>query len=99
MAKFAKADTLDTKENITNNLYRNLSVMKFTAQQIASFIDGEIVGNENAEIFTFAKIEEGVDSLLGLYEKVILKGDNRNNNKNNNNNNNQRKASYNQSKL
>ena len=34
--------------------------MKFTAKQIASFIGGEVIGNENAEIFTFAKIEEGV---------------------------------------
>lgn len=46
-----------------------------------------------------ARIEEGVDSLLALYEKVILKaGENRNNN-NNNNNNNTRRASYNQSKM
>ncbi|MBR5475646.1 MAG: UDP-3-O-(3-hydroxymyristoyl)glucosamine N-acyltransferase [Bacteroidaceae bacterium] len=50
--------------------------MKFTAQQIASFIDGEIVGNENAEIFTFAKIEEGVPGALSFlgnpkYEEYI----------------------------
>ena len=47
---------------------------------------------------SLAKIEEGVDSLLALYERVILKQGNVKNN--NNNNNNQRKgASYNQSKL
>ena len=26
--------------------------MIFTAKQIASFVNGEVVGNENAEIFT-----------------------------------------------
>ena len=40
--------------------------MKFTAKQIASFINGEVVGNENAEIFTFAKIEEGVPGALSF---------------------------------
>lgn len=33
--------------------------MKFTAHQIANLIDGEIVGDENAEVFTLSKIEEG----------------------------------------
>ena len=40
--------------------------MKFTAKQIASFIDGEIVGNENAEVYTFAKIEEGTQGALSF---------------------------------
>ena len=40
--------------------------MKFTAKQIASFIGGEIIGNENDEIFTFAKIEEGVPGALSF---------------------------------
>ena len=40
--------------------------MKFTAKQIASFIDGEIVGNENAEVYTFAKIEEGTPGALSF---------------------------------
>ena len=40
--------------------------MKFTAKQIASFIDGEIVGNENAEVYTFAKIEEGTTGALSF---------------------------------
>ena len=40
--------------------------MKFTAKQIASFIGGEIVGNENAEIYTFAKIEEGVPGAISF---------------------------------
>ena len=33
--------------------------MKFTANQIAELLNGEIVGNENAEVFTLSKIEEG----------------------------------------
>lgn len=40
--------------------------MIFTAKQIASFVNGEIVGNENAEIFTFAKIEEGAPGALSF---------------------------------
>lgn len=40
--------------------------MKFTAKQIASFVDGEIVGNENAEVYTFAKIEEGTPGALSF---------------------------------
>lgn len=40
--------------------------MKFTAKQIASFINGEVVGNENAEVFTFAKIEEGIPGALSF---------------------------------
>lgn len=44
----------------------NKENMKFTAKQIASFIGGEIIGNENAEIFTFAKIEEGVPGALSF---------------------------------
>lgn len=40
--------------------------MKFTAQQIASFINGEVIGNENAEIYTFAKIEEGTPGAISF---------------------------------
>ena len=40
--------------------------MKFTAKQIASFINGEVVGNENAEVYTFAKIEEGTPGALSF---------------------------------
>lgn len=40
--------------------------MKFTAKQIASFIDGKIVGDENAEVYTFAKIEEGVPGAISF---------------------------------
>lgn len=40
--------------------------MKFTAKQIASFINGEVIGNENAEVYTFAKIEEGVPGALSF---------------------------------
>lgn len=38
--------------------------MKFTAEQIASILEGEVVGNPNAEVFKLAKIEEGVDGSL-----------------------------------
>ena len=38
--------------------------MKFTAHQIANLIDGEIVGDENAEVFTLSKIEEGIRGSL-----------------------------------
>ena len=48
---------------------------------------------------TIAKIEEGVDSLLALYEKVILKRDDNQNRNNNNNNGNQRRSTYGSSKL
>ena len=40
--------------------------MKFTAKQIAAFIQGEIIGNENAEVYTFAKIEEGTPGALSF---------------------------------
>lgn len=33
--------------------------MEFTANQIASFIQGKVEGDENAKVHTFAKIEEG----------------------------------------
>ena len=48
---------------------------------------------------SLAKIEEGVDSLLALYERIILKQGNANKGNNNNNNNNQRKANYGAAKL
>ena len=40
--------------------------MIFTAKQIAAFVNGDVVGNENAEIYTFAKIEEGVPGALSF---------------------------------
>jgi UDP-3-O-[3-hydroxymyristoyl] glucosamine N-acyltransferase len=33
--------------------------MKFTAEQIAGILGGEVVGNPNAEVHTLSKIEEG----------------------------------------
>lgn len=33
--------------------------MEFTAQQIADFLNGEVVGNKNIKVSQFAKIEEG----------------------------------------
>ena len=34
--------------------------MEFSAKQIAEYIQGVIVGDENASVHTFAKIEEGI---------------------------------------
>ncbi len=38
--------------------------MKFTAQQIAEILEGDIVGNPNAEVSKLSKIEEGSDGAL-----------------------------------
>ena len=40
--------------------------MKFTAKQIAAYVGGEIVGDENATVCTFAKIEEGTPGALSF---------------------------------
>lgn len=40
--------------------------MEFSAKQIASFIQGEIIGNENVTVNTFAKIEEGISGALSF---------------------------------
>ena len=40
--------------------------MEFTAKQIAAFLQGEIVGNENATVHTFAQIEEGVPGAISF---------------------------------
>lgn len=57
----------------------------------------KLAGNPELTI-TLSKIEEGIDTITGLYEKVILKAGNGNKNKNNHQTN-QRKASYNKSML
>ncbi len=38
--------------------------MKFTAEQIAGILEGEVVGNPNAEVFKLSKIEEGQEGSL-----------------------------------
>lgn len=38
--------------------------MKFTALQIAGILEGEVVGNPNAEVYKLAKIEEGTSGSL-----------------------------------
>jgi UDP-3-O-[3-hydroxymyristoyl] glucosamine N-acyltransferase len=38
--------------------------MKFTAAQIAGILEGEVVGNPNAEVFKLSKIEEGTEGSL-----------------------------------
>lgn len=40
--------------------------MEFSAKQIAEYIGGTIVGDENATVHTFAKIEEGVTGALSF---------------------------------
>ena len=40
--------------------------MEFSAKQIAAFVQGEIVVDENATVHTFAKIEEGVPGALSF---------------------------------
>lgn len=40
--------------------------MEFSAKQIAEFIQGEIIGDENATVHTFAKIEEGVPGAISF---------------------------------
>lgn len=40
--------------------------MKFTAKQIADYLHGEVAGDENACVSTFAKIEEGVPGALSF---------------------------------
>lgn len=40
--------------------------MEFSAKQIATFLQGEIVGNEDAIVHTFAKIEEGIPGALSF---------------------------------
>ncbi len=40
--------------------------MKFTAQQIATYLNGEVDGDKNAAVETFAKIEEGVEGALSF---------------------------------
>jgi UDP-3-O-[3-hydroxymyristoyl] glucosamine N-acyltransferase len=38
--------------------------MKFTAEQIAGILEGQVVGNPNAEVFRLSKIEEGEEGSL-----------------------------------
>lgn len=38
--------------------------MKFTAQQIASILEGDVIGNPDVEVFTLSKIEEGAKGSL-----------------------------------
>lgn len=40
--------------------------MEFTAKQIAGYLHGDIEGDENASVKTFAKIEEGVEGAISF---------------------------------
>ena len=41
--------------------------MEFSVKQIAAFIQGEILGDENATVHTFAKIEEGILGAISFW--------------------------------
>lgn len=41
--------------------------MEFTAQQIAEYLDGNVEGNPQTRVHTFAKIEEGMEGALSFY--------------------------------
>ncbi len=38
--------------------------MKFTAEQIAGILEGEVIGNPNVEVYKLSKIEEGIEGSL-----------------------------------
>ncbi len=40
--------------------------MEFTAKQISEFIGGKVIGDENATVHTFAKIEEGMPGAISF---------------------------------
>lgn len=40
--------------------------MEFTAKKIAEYLHGEVIGNENASVHTFAKIEEGTPGAISF---------------------------------
>ena len=40
--------------------------MEFSAKQIAALIQGEVIGDENATVHTFAKIEEGIPGAISF---------------------------------
>ena len=42
--------------------------MKFTAQQIAEILEGEVVGNPKVEVSKLSKIEEGEKGSLLFYQ-------------------------------
>lgn len=44
--------------------------MEFTAEMIAGFLGGEIVGNKNAKVTAIAKIEEGVPGSLSFLSNI-----------------------------
>ena len=68
-------------------------------REVINIIEAIKIASNSDLTPSLAKIEEGVDSLLALYERVILKQGNVNKQNNNNNNNNRRGASYGASKL
>lgn len=50
----------------TSKPFNKKNIMEFSAKQIAAFVHGEVVGDENVTVHTFAKIEEGVPGALSF---------------------------------
>ncbi len=46
--------------------------MKFTAEQIAEILGGEVVGNPNAEVSRLSKIEEGIPGSISFLANTFL---------------------------
>ena len=46
--------------------------MKFTAQQIADILKGEVIGNASIEVYKLSKIEEGVEGSLTFDQDFLF---------------------------
>ena len=58
---------LSLRQNITAKNHTTIDQqMEFSAKQIAAFIQGEIIGNEDVTVHTFAKIEEGIPGAISF---------------------------------
>jgi len=44
--------------------------MEFSAEMIAAYLDGEIVGNRDVKVNTMAKIEEGTSGALSFLSNI-----------------------------
>lgn len=68
-------------------------------REVIELIEAIKLAGDQSITPALAKIEEGVDSINSLYEKVVLKAGNKKQNNHNNNGGNQRRAVYKTSKL
>jgi len=51
-------------------LHKKNTQMVFTAKQIAEFLDGKVIGNNNAEVTSISKIEEGRKGSLSFIANI-----------------------------